>query len=150
MIITTTYGDSEIKIQTITTASLASEPYRVYLVHCFRCGNPLSQIQGRISRIFPGFVPDGNVTVIQKCRQCGELYTFQTAPKRKSLQPVRVVLSTQKINNDFICPICVTPLLQFTTKGIVTLPEFIKQAIPFIISCTRIGCPGKFRIVDLI
>lgn len=150
MIITTLHGESDVRVQTITVSHSLHEPRRAFLFHCFRCGNPIAQIQGIITRIFPGLIPHAGVTVMQKCRMCGELYTFQTSDNRRTIQPVRVVLSTQKINNDFICPLSVTPLLQFNAGGIVLLPEFVRQEIPFIVSCPRKGCAGKYRVVDLI
>lgn len=150
MKITTPAGSTDIKVQTITLSHLRDEPTRVYLFHCFRCGNPMNQVQGGITRIFPGLSPTPTVTIIQKCKQCGELYTFQTQDDRRSPQPIRVILSTFTPNNTFHCPICITPLLQFNQFGVVLLPEFIKQEIPFIVKCLRKGCPGRYRIVDLI
>jgi uncharacterized protein with PIN domain len=139
---------TELLIQTVSIAKDKDNPDNSCLFRCFRCGTPVSRIPGLVVSIVPGLVPTYDVPVIHACYQCHEAYTFQTIlsnRKRTSL-----ILSPQP-NTDssiFRCFLCRMPLIKYTPKIAVRLPEETLINMPYNFTCP--SCEKEYTLSDVV
>jgi hypothetical protein len=144
----------EVLVQTITVSPNIQDPSNMFLFFCFRCGFQLVQIQGKVSRIFPGLEPTDTIPVVNQCSRCREKYVFLS--KKLSAKKTRLVLSHSNFWSDtagrsiFRCFICRTPLLAYNSTQAVDLVTHKVLSLPASIDCTNIHCSQKYVIEDIL
>jgi hypothetical protein len=138
----------ELLVQTVSV-SRQSNVTPLILVRCYHCGSGISQIDGVVTRIFPGLEPTPNLSVITQCVGCRMLYTFQ--PHLYKDDRISVTLSTtEKLEDLFYCIICRTLLLQYTDTYVKVLPEREKKQPPFDYDCFKPLCGSKYRLNSIV
>lgn len=140
----------DVPIQTISLGHNTYNTYKTLLFHCFYCGQAITQIQGTVTKVFPGLEPTDDVVVINKCQQCKRYYTFQSH-KYKDTNTTRVVLSKEEgLINTFHCYICRNPLLQFNEEHIYVLPDLKPLTCPQFVTCFKSDCKRRYHIIDIL
>lgn len=142
---------SESYINSVTLTHNKQDPDNVYLYHCYKCGQPITKVQGLISSITAGYIPSMDVAVISQCRKCKENYTFQTfttIPQRK--QDTFLTLSTNTPVTTFHCVLCTNPLIQYNSRQAVVLPGFVKIKVPTPFICFLPECQTKYYLNDIV
>jgi hypothetical protein len=123
-------------VHTVLLAKDVNDPEATSLFSCYRCAQPIGQIQGRLVGMIPGLIPSEDVAFIHRCRQCKEMYVFQTHPT-KILVWIPITLSALPGYNMLHCMLCHSPLVNYS------MTAHPNQAI-----CE--DCHTKYRITDVI
>src|SRR6185503_3458480 len=95
---------SDIFVSTVLLSHNKKDPKNLYLFRCYKCGNPISQVQGNITAISAGYIPAQEVPVITACEKCRTKYTFHT--QENKVQVVSLILDAETKMNTFHCFIC--------------------------------------------
>ena len=139
---------TEILAQTISLAVDRSNPDNSYLFRCIRCGTPIARVKGLVTDIVPDLVTMLDVPVIHACYQCHESYVFQTI--KSSRRRTNLILSPEpdKDSSIFRCFICRMPLVKYSPKIAVRLPEETLMTLPTNFTCP--ACERDYLLSDVV
>ena len=135
----------------ISTIALSHTPENlVMLFRCVNCGTAISQYQGKVIKIYPIVEPSTSVLVVNKCPECGMLYTFQTQEVVKE-RPIKVILIGSKdVVKTFRCHVCRIPLLKFDSNHIFNLVEKVEVKLPYHLSCPSPDCHCNYYFPEMV
>lgn len=130
--------ERQILVNTVTLSHNHTQPDNIFLFRCMWCNSAISQVQGTIASIVPGLIPTQDVSVLNKCPKCSEVYTFQSSDAKPG--PTRLKLAYGHLN--LSCVICRTHLIAMKT---MTNPFLV---FPVAVNCPM--CPMRYSIVDVL
>jgi len=132
----------------LTTVSLShNNQDKISLFRCISCGSSISQYGGTVIKIYPILEPCLDVLVINKCHDCGALYTFQT--RQSHTHTTRVILFANPLFGlqTFRCYLCRKELLKYDTSHIVDLVNLKEITLPHSLICE---CGSSYLFSDLL
>jgi uncharacterized protein with PIN domain len=132
----------------LTTISLSHDSKdKISLFRCISCGSSISQYGGTVVKIYPILEPCLDVLVINKCHDCGALYTFQT--RISNSHTTKVILFANPLFGlqTFRCYTCRKELLKYDSKHIVDLVSLKEITLPHQLTC---DCGSSYLFSDLL
>lgn len=139
---------SDIYINTVVLTKNKQNPKNVYLFHCYKCGTGIQQIQGYVSSITAGYIPNENVTTITECYRCKENYTFQTHNSNHVATKLTLSFTGERVET-FHCIICRTQLLQYTNM-VQELPLRNIITPPSSVFCFNPTCKAVYLLKEIV
>ena len=153
MLVTIMSKPVEIQVNTVSIVNNGKPD--IYLFRCTRCGTSIAQYRGMIAKIVPIFEPTNDASVIHKCRQCKELYTFQTY--RGGVSETRVVLKHDPVvdqkprqSTEFLCATCRRPVLDYNLSQFFDIYNQTLVDLPYRIKCPYQNCPANYLFTEAV
>ena len=134
IVIKRTRQEVDLKIHTVSLSHTKSN--EMLLFRCIFCGTAISQYLGKVCKIYPFVEPSMEVLKIDKCKECGALYTFQTVEYKHS--GTKIILERDK---QFACFTCREPIIPIATDN---------MKLPFEVKCPTRDCSEVFDFIDVV
>lgn len=153
MLVTIMQKPTEIAVNTVSLVNDGKPD--LHLFRCVRCGSSIAQYKGTIASIVPVYEPTSDASVIHRCKDCKEMYTFQTHKGKSGetkvvLKHDPIVQDVPRQSTEFICPICRRPVIEYSLTQFFDLANQTMVTLPVRIKCSYPTCTAHYLFTEVV